>query len=136
VIDSGPTGEVIAQVAQAIKQHPNVKCLVGLNTSSAAKLLAALGQLNKVGQIQVVGFDAARETLDGIAAGSVVATVVQDQFGCGFNVVRILAEKAQGNRSGLPMFQRRTLPVKVVNKENVGRVMGELANERPATKPG
>ena len=47
------------------------------------------------GKIRVVGFDAAGETLAAIEAGNVDAAVVQDQWGCGFHTVRILAENVR-----------------------------------------
>ena len=86
-------------------------------------MLKALEQAGKLGQVKVVGFDNHPETLAGIEDGHVAATIVQDQFGCGFHTVRILAEAARGDRSGLPMFQRRTLPVEIITKdEPPGRV--------------
>jgi ribose transport system substrate-binding protein len=137
LIDVGSGEDVIAQTVKSLQTHPNLKGMIGLNTASVPRLIEALQQAKQLGKVQVVGFDAAPETLGGIVEGSVAATIVQDQFGVGFHAVRILAENAQGNRSGLPMFQRRTLPVEVVTKENVAAVHGELSKEQPpATRPG
>ncbi len=119
-------------VGAMLKDHPDVKCIVGLNSYSAASIVKALEAAGKTGKVQVVGFDADPRTLDGIRGGTVAATIVQDQFGCGFHTVRILAERARGERSGLPLFQRRTLPVEVMNKSNVAQ-SGERLNS--ATKP-
>jgi len=126
VIESGPADEVIAKQVKALKDHPDVKCVVGLNALSAPRLLSALEQTKMLGKVKVVGFDPDPQTLAGIEAGNVYATVVQDQFGCGFHTVRILAENARGDKSGLPMFQRRTLPVEVVSKYNVAAVKAQL----------
>ena len=118
--------------AKALEAHPNVKCIAGLNAYSTPAILRALEQGKKLGQVKVVGFDNAPETIAGIEAGNVAAAIVQDQFGAGFHAVRILSENARGDRSGLPMFQRRTLPVEVVTFENVGAARGQL---NPATQP-
>lgn len=118
--------------AKALQDHPNVKCIVGLNAYSTPAILQALEQSKKLGQVKVVGFDNAPETVAGIEAGNVFATVVQDQFGAGFHAVRILSESARGDQSGLPMFQRRTLPVEVVTKENVSAARNQL---NPTTQP-
>ena len=118
--------------AKALEAHPNVKCMVGLNAYSTPAILRALDQSKKLGKVQVVGFDNAPETVAGIEAGNVFATIVQDQFGAGFHSVRILAENARGDKSGLPMFERRTLPVEVVNRENVSAARRQL---NPATQP-
>lgn len=125
VIDSAPADETSNAVADALKKHPDVKCLIGLNTASTSKLLKALTPA-QLGKLKVIGFDADPQTLDGVESGNVFATILQDQFGCGFHAIRILAENARGDRSGLPMFQRRTLPVEVVTKENVASVRTAL----------
>lgn len=131
LVDGNDPGKAAELAAAAVQANPNVKCVVGLNAFSTPAVLKALNQAGKLGQVQVVGFDNHAETLQGIGAGHVFATVVQDQFGCGFHTVRILAETARGNRSGLPMFQRRTLPVEIITKENLGAAYAQLD---PATR--
>jgi ABC-type sugar transport system substrate-binding protein len=97
----------------------------------------ALEKTNSLGKIQVVGFDTDPATLAGIEAGTVYATIMQDEFGTGFHTVRILAENARGDRSGLPMFQRNTLPVEPVTKYNVAGVRAKLEGRPmpPSTQP-
>jgi ribose transport system substrate-binding protein len=118
---------------KAIAEHPTVKVMVGLNGYTTPALLRALAEANKTGQIKVVGFDTNPETLAGIEAGNVYATIAQDQYGCGYHTVRILAENARGNHSGLPMFQRRTLPVEVITRDNLPAARGQLtASTQPS----
>lgn len=134
VIDAGDPDAVVASCAKALKEHPNTKVCVGLNAASPARLVKAIEQAGQTGKVAVIGFDASSATLEGIEAGQIAATILQDQFGSGFHAVRILAEKARGDASGMPMFQRRTLPVEIVNKENVASVRAQLAgNGRAAT---
>jgi ribose transport system substrate-binding protein len=125
-----PEAAAIDAMARALKAHPDVKCLVGLNAGSTPRLLKALESAGMSGRVQIVGFDADKGTLAGIEAGQVYASILQDQFGCGFHVVRILAENARGNRSGLPVFARRTLPVEIINKDNVASIRDVLNGER------
>jgi ribose transport system substrate-binding protein len=125
-----PDVDIVADVAKAMKDHPNVKCIVGLNEYSAPNILKALEQAGMAGKVTVIGFDANPDTLSGIEAGTVNCSILQDQFGCGFHAVRILAENARGNRSGLPMFQRRTLPVEIINKDNVAAMRAQLLGEK------
>ena len=69
--------------------------------------------------------------------GTFYSTIAQDQFGCGFRTDHILAEAARGNTSGLPIFQRRTLPVEVINKDNVDRMLNQTSltdPEHPTTQ--
>ena len=130
--DNVDAAKSTALVGELLKSHPDLKCIVGLNSYSAPCILKALEAAGKAGKVQVVGFDADAQTLDGIRAGAVAATIVQDQFGCGFHTVRILAERARGERSGLPLFQRRTLPVEVMTKNNIAQSGERLS---AATKP-
>jgi ribose transport system substrate-binding protein len=108
---------------------------------STPAILRALQSTGKLGQIQVIGFDVNDQTLEGIEAGHVFATIMQDQFGCGYHTVRLLAETARGDRSGLPTFQRRTLPVEVINRNNVDSIRalvheeGIMPQPAPATQP-
>jgi len=132
IIDGNDAAKATEMVIAAVKSNPNVKCIVGLNAYSTPAILKALEQSGKLGQVKVVGFDNHAETLSGIENGNVYATVIQDQFGCGFHTVRILAEAARGDRSGLPMFQRRTLPVEIITKENLQAAYMQL---NPSTKP-
>src|SRR5688572_7724293 len=126
LIDGNDANKAVEMVTAAVKANPNVKCIVGLNAYSTPAVLKALQQTGQLGKVKVVGFDNHADTLAGIENDHVFATIVQDQFGCGFHTVRILAEAARGNRSGLPMFQRRTLPVEIVTKENLWAAQGQL----------
>jgi hypothetical protein len=49
--------------------------------------------------------------------------------------VRILSEVARGDQSGLPIFQKRTLPVELITKENVVAVQGQMGGAKPTTNP-
>jgi ribose transport system substrate-binding protein len=134
LIDHADPAAATDLIAKALAANPNVKCVIGLNAYSAPSALKALEQAKKLGEVKIVGFDNAKETISGIEAGNVYATIVQDQFGAGFHTVRILAENARGDKSGLPMFARRTLPVEVVDRDSVGA--GNVQQQlNPATAP-
>jgi len=123
--------------AKALYDHPDVKCLVGLNSYNAPILLEALDQAKKAGKVRIVGFDSEKKTFDGIEAGTIYATILQDQRGMGYRAVQILAENARGNRSGLPLFQRETLPCDVVLNSNVAAMRSRLntPSAGPPTSP-
>jgi ribose transport system substrate-binding protein len=120
--------------AKAIKEHPNVKCFIGLLSYTAPCIVKALEQTNQVGKIKIVGFDAADETLAGIESGQIAGTVMQDQFGCGYHAVRLLGEYARGDHSQMPVFDRQTLPCDIVTKENLDTIRQRLSLA-PSTQP-
>ena len=126
--------------AQAIKDHPNLKCIVGIFAYSTPAILKALEQTHKLGEIPVVGFDVNERTLQGIEAGHVKSSMMQDMYSCGFEAVRILADAARGNRSGLPAFQMHYLACTVVDKDNIAAIRQQLkgssASPAPTNAPG
>jgi ribose transport system substrate-binding protein len=127
LVDNSDPAKATELAGEALKKHPNLKCFVGLLSYSGPAVLKALEPAGKLGTVKVVSMDAAPETLSGIEAGHVEASVMQDQYGFGFHAIRILAENARGETVGLPMFQRRTLPCEVINKDNVAAVMNQLS---------
>lgn len=126
--DGGDAQRAVELASKALRDHPNLRCFVGLLGYSTPAVLKALEDAGKLGSIKVVGFDADPQTLAGIEAGHVDATILQDQYGFGFQSVRILAENARGTSAGLPMFQRRTLPCEIVHAGNLGTVKAQLAS--------
>jgi len=141
LVDGGEPSTAADLATKAIADHPNVKCFIGLLSYTAPALVSALDTAKKIGAIKVVGFDASEGTLAGVENGDIAGTIVQDQYGCGYHTVRILAEVARGDHSELPVFDRRTLPCEVVTKDNVVAVRRQLKGEppppstQPATQP-
>ena len=120
----------------ATEKHPNVKGFVCLFAYSTPAVLRALEQTGKLGQIQIVGFDANEETLAGIESGHVYATMMQDPYMIAFEAMRILSDAARGKRDELPMFQMMFLTCDPVTKQNIDVVKQDLARKRaPATQP-
>jgi ribose transport system substrate-binding protein len=137
VDDSNP--ELAAQKAgEALKQHPGVKCFVGLLGYSAPAIVSALEQAGKAGQVKVVGFDVNDATLAAIEKGTAFATIMQDQYGCGYQAVRVLAGRARGQSEGLPLFQMHQLSFRTISQDNLAearRAPRERMSARGATLP-
>src|SRR5262249_35752596 len=66
-----------SNAADTLVKYPDVKALVGLWSYNGPAILNAVKEANKVGQVKIVTFDEADETLAGIRAGAIYATVVQ-----------------------------------------------------------
>ena len=85
---------------------------------------------NQLDKVQIVGFDANESTLDGIEAGTVYASVIQDAYGIGFQAIRTW-RMSPAAISGLPCpcSQRFTsrLPR---SKANVAAVKQDLEHKR------
>lgn len=113
-------------VGEALAKNPNIKCFVGLLSRTGPAIVKGLEQAGKSGQVQVVGFDVSDETLAELEKGTIAGTIMQDQYGTGFQAVHVLADCARGNTAELPIFGRKTLPCSIVRKENVPDVRQQL----------
>ena len=134
IVDNSDQSLASDLAAKALKDHPNVKCFVGLLSYSAPAIVRGLGDQNKDGKIKVIGFDADESTLAGIETGAIASSVLQDQYGCGFHAVRILGEAARGQRSQLPVYDKQILPCTIVNKDNLADTR-KLLSLAPTTQP-
>jgi ribose transport system substrate-binding protein len=134
--DEGDRAKAVELAAKALRDHPDVKCFVGLTGYAAWCVTDALKKAGRLGQVKVIGFDVDERTLAGIEAGDIAATVMQDQYGLGYHAVRILAAEAHGNRGELPAYQTHVLPCKLVRKDNVEQTRRELANPKAGAAVG
>lgn len=73
-------------------------CLVGLWAYNPPALLSAVRAQKQQANMKIVGFDEYPETLNGIADGGIVGTVVQDPFQFGYTSVKLLAQVAKGEK--------------------------------------
>jgi ribose transport system substrate-binding protein len=136
IVDGIDPTKAAALAADALKQHPNVKCCAGLFAYNTPALLKALADSGKTGKVQIVGFDTYDQTLDGIESGTVFASVAQDPYNIGREAVRVLGDAANGDRMALPMFSNYFLATDDVTKANVATVRQDLAKKmKPATQP-
>ena len=77
---------------------PNLAC-VGLYAYNPKAILLAARSKGLVGKVKIIGFDEDAVTIQGIQAGEVVGTVVQDPFQYGYKSVEVLAALARGDQA-------------------------------------
>ena len=107
-------------VVKAIKDHPEVKCFVGLLANTTPALLAGLQQAGKLDQIRLVGFDCDARTLAGIRENHVFGTIRQHQYECGYESVRILSEAVKGNGgTAVPTYPVVNLSTDIITKQTL-----------------
>ena len=93
-------------IRETIAKHPDLACIVGMNARHGPTLLKVLGELNKLGQIKLITFDDAEETLGGIEAGHIFATMAQDPYKYGYESVISLAALCRGDDVSIPVVGR------------------------------
>ena len=115
-----------SNVADAIVKYPDIKALVGLWSYNGPAILNALKDAKKTGQIKVVTFDEADETLAGIEEGFIHGTVVQQPYEFGYQAVKLMAQALKGDRSFIPASKQIIVPTLVVTKANVAEFTAKL----------
>jgi ribose transport system substrate-binding protein len=128
--DGGDMEKCAASVREQLTKNPDLAGIVGMNARHGPTLLKVLGELNKLGQIKLVTFDDAAETLDGIEAGYIFATMAQDPYQYGYQSVVSLASLCRGEETSIPIVGRGSLyvnaePIRQKNlKEYRARIEG------------
>ena len=103
--------------------------MVGLFAYNPPLILEALKGAGKLGKVKVIAFDEDAETLDGIKAGTVEGTIVQNPYMYGFKSVEVLDALSKGDRSVLPKNGMIDIPARTITKGNVDAFRKDL-NEK------
>ncbi len=118
-----------ANAEDALSRHPDLAGAVGLFAYNPPLVLEALKQAEKLGEVKVVAFDEADETLQGIIDGHVHGTVVQNPFEYGRQSVRVLAGLTRGKSLAeldIPEDGFLNIEARQIRKDNVGEFWAEL----------
>lgn len=115
-----------ALVDDTLSRHPDLGCAVGLFAYNPPLILESLARAGKLGQVKVVGFDEADETLQGIVDGHVHGTIVQNPYEYGYRSITLLAQMAKGNGSVIPEGGFIDIPARQIRKENAPEFIADL----------
>ncbi len=97
--------------------HPDIKGIFAANEAGTIGAIQALKTKNKIGQVKVVGFDAASNEVMALQAGEIDALIVQDPFKMGYEGVKAAMKAIKGE--AVP--KRIDTGVYVVTKENLNQ---------------
>lgn len=103
----------------ALLRHPQLAVMVGLWSQNTPMILAGLRSSEKLGQVQVVGFDEHAETLQAIREGDVYGTIVQQPYQFGYRSVQFLTQIARGQTPDIPESGLLFIPHRVITADNV-----------------
>ena len=108
-------------VTAAIKAHPDVKCIIGLFSYDGPEIVKAIDAAGKKDQIKVIGFDESVEEQADVLSGAIFSSILQDQYQCGYETVRDLADISRGVSKNTAFFGpwMTALPVLVMRKDNL-----------------
>jgi ribose transport system substrate-binding protein len=137
LVDNGNAETCAQNIRDALAKHSDLACFVGMNAAHGPLLLKVLKEDGKLGQIKLVTFDVADETLDGIEAGSIYATMAQDPYQFGFEAVKMLALVSRGNATSVPIVGKGSLSVSAepISKSNLAEFRTRLkAQQRESSQ--
>ncbi|MER2190779.1 MAG: ABC transporter substrate-binding protein [Solibacillus sp.] len=76
-------------LAKAIMQaHPDLKGIFGSNEGSAIGVVNAVQEMNKVGDLVVIGYDSGKQLIDAIKNGVAAGAITQNPVGIGYETVK------------------------------------------------
>ncbi len=135
-----------ANVEDTLARHSDISAMVGLFAYNPPAILEALQQADRLGEeqtVQVIAFDEADETLQGIKDGTVYGTVVQNPYMYGYKSVEVLAALESGKTDVIPEDKFIDIPARQIRKDNVddfwtdlkAKVGGDAKNDTKEGKP-
>ncbi|HET9219267.1 MAG TPA: sugar-binding protein [Terriglobia bacterium] len=108
-----------SNAADTLVRYPEIKALVGLWSYNGPAILSAVKEAKKTGQVKIVAFDEADETLAGVSEGAIHGTVVQQPFEFGYQAIKLMAQTLKGDKTVIPPNKQIVIPTLVVKKDNV-----------------
>jgi ribose transport system substrate-binding protein len=108
-----------SNAADTLVKYSDIQALVGLWSYNGPAILNAVKEAGKTGKVQIIAFDEADETLQGVREGAIYATVVQQPYEFGYQAIKLMAQAAKGDRSVIPAGRQIIIPTLIVNKTNV-----------------
>ncbi len=105
----------MAVTEDILTAHQDIKGIFAANEAGTIGVIQALKTKNKIGQVKVVGFDAASNEVEALKAGEIDALIVQDPFKMGYLGVKAAIQTLNGES----VEKRIDTGVYVVTKDNL-----------------
>ena len=115
-----------ANVEDVLSRHGDIDAMVGLFAYNPPLILEALQQAGKTGEVAVIGFDEADETLQGIIDGAVHGTVVQNPYEYGYRSIVTLAALANDDAAKIPASEFVDIPARQIRRDDVEQFWADL----------
>ena len=112
-------------VEDTLVKHQDVACLVGLWSYNGPAILNGTRNSGKIGAVKIVCFDEEDETLAGVAAGDIYATVVQQPYEFGKQAITKMAKHLGGDKEALA-GGKQIVPTLNIKKDSVAEFRARL----------
>jgi ribose transport system substrate-binding protein len=115
-----------ANAEDTLARNPDVSGMVGLFAYNPPLILEALEQAGRLKDVQVIGFDEADRTLQGIVDGDVYGTVVQNPYMYGYKSIEVLKALHEGRDTGAGEDNFINIDARQIKKDNVEAFWADL----------
>jgi len=95
--------QAATQTEELLRQHGDMKTMVGLSALDAAGIVEGMRAANRSG-LQVLGFDDVEATVQGIASGIITASIVQHPLEIGARSIELLEGYFEGTTPPVQQF--------------------------------
>lgn len=119
--DEGNIENAKDNISKTLAEHPDLKCIVGMNSMHGPIILDFLSKSDKLDVIKIIAFDEEKQTLSGIEEGHIYATVAQDPYQFGYDTIRFLNSLFRDRGNNIPIVGGGTLlvPASAISKDNL-----------------
>ncbi|WP_335992205.1 ABC transporter substrate-binding protein [Glycomyces sp. MUSA5-2] len=80
-----------------IEGNPDLVGIYGANEGSAIGVINAVQELDRVGEIQIIGFDSGQAQIDAIRSGVMAGAITQNPVGIGYETVKAAVAAINGD---------------------------------------
>lgn len=105
--------------ADALVKEPDIAGLVGIWSYNGPAIYSAVQDANKVGKVKIVCFDEEDDTLAGVKAGAISATIVQQPFEFGYQGIIKMNKYLNGDKSVFPATKLDVIDTLVLHQDSV-----------------
>lgn len=123
-----------SNVADTLVKYPDIAGLVGLWSYNGPAIRNAVKEAGAVGKVKIVCFDEEDETLAGVKAGDISATIVQQPFEFGYQSMMLLSKIKNGDSSAIPANKKIIVPTLIIKQADVDAFKTKLDVLRGRTK--
>jgi ribose transport system substrate-binding protein len=136
--DNADISQAKANAENALQLHPDLAAMVGLYGYNPPACLEAVKDAdaragNVLGKVKIFGFDGLETTLNGVKAGHIEGTVVQQPFEFGYQSMKTLKALSEGkevaSKDGII-----AIPVKIITKDTAASYQTEVNTMLAAAK--
>jgi len=136
LVDEGDVARCETQLRALLAAHDDLACIVGMNAYHGPLLVRVLKDAGRLDDVKLVTFDTVDETLAGIEAGDIYATIAQDPYEYGYESIRLLTSYCRRrDKQMLPppgVKSTMTISTNPIRQDNVA-TLGTALSGRTAT---